>query len=234
MKKLTNSLGMAITIFLMLLANSCSKKDSIPGTGGGSGGVLLPSAPNSLSVKSADTALYFNLTIPNTGMAKVTLETDGQTISTTDPTAVVNGKTITFNNLIADRTVTITATNSNEAGNSSKSITFTVKCWSQKTSELNNYGKVKMTLNRVCVDGQQNLPNPNWIIYQPLSDTFMFKANGQSFMGTSTGKWVWVDSNETSINFGAGDVWLITLLPNGFKRTQIKNGYYTEQVFEKV
>lgn len=243
MKKLANSLiGRALT-FLSLLAilNSCSKNESAGG-GAGGGTVLLPTAPSTLYVKIADTAKF-------NGSANLTMETDGQSLETSDPQAVVNGKTITFSNMKGDRTVTITAKNSNEAGISKKTITYTVKGWSEKTTQIDSYGYLKIVSDKSCPDGQQNLPNPTWTygsVWPVISTTWIMYANGSGFTKLASGqmipssvKWHWTNTAETAIDFGdngqgAHDIWNVELNTNGYTRSQIKNGFYTVQVFSNL
>lgn len=241
MKKLANSLiGRALTLLsLLAIFNSCSKNESAGG-GAGGGTVLLPTAPTKLVTKS-DTALYL-------GSATITVtETDAQSIKTSNG-QLVNGS-ITFHNITKDTVIKFIATNSNENGSKSTEFNIVLKCWSQKTTQVNNYGFYKLTSSKSCPDGQQNLPNPQWTygaVWPTISETWIMYANGSGFTKLASGqmipssvKWHWTDINETAIDFGdngqgAHDVWNVVLESNGYTRSQIKNGYYTVQVFVRI
>ena len=246
MKKFINSIWVCL-ITLAMFAVGCSKT-------GGSGSVPAPpipppidksppSAPLTITV-AADTALF-------NGPSTLRITTDGQSTMAGSKT-VANG-VVTFDSLTKDTTINIVSTNTNAYGSSAKTIAFTIKVWSKRTTQVNNIPPHHFISSKSCIAGTENSPNVVWINFDPAQlpcDSYKLFANGGGLLiygpcrvspnvpGTvfvySAGKaWHWADANETKMDFGDNIIWDITLNPTGFTRTKTNNGSFMVDVFSQ-
>ncbi len=229
MKRILNLLGV-----LLLLLTACSKTETQNTTGGGGVSPVPPLVPT-LSLK-ADTALC-------NGSAIITVTSNAQSVININNNQVVNGSVV-ITGLTKDSVVSFIAKNTNGTLIASATASIIVKCWSAKTTQLQSYTPLGMISSKSCIAGTENDPNTTW--YDgPIDPNFWIKffanGGGQTNLWTySAGKgWAWADPDEKSIAFGIDangnltEIWNVTLLPNGFDRTQVKNGYYTIQKFRE-
>ena len=238
MKK-SNSINICFIILAIVLLG-CSKDNVSSPSPTPPPAKPLPATPTTLTV-TADTALF-------NGSSTVKVITDAQLVQVGGIT-VLNG-TITFTSLKKDTTLTFIATNTNANGSSSKTIAFTIKVWSLRTTQVNNYTPVHFVSSKSCIAGTENSPTVVWSVFNPSNlpcDSYKFYANGRfeltygpcrifpdvpGTVHTSGTRWIWSNPNETAIDFGS-DIWDITLNYTGFTRTQTSNGYYTIQVLSQ-
>ena len=236
MKK-SNSINICFLI-LAIVFGSCRKDNVSSPTPTLPPAKPLPATPT--LTLTADTALF-------NGSSTVKVVTDAQLVQVGGNT-VLNG-TITFTGLTKDTVLTFIATNTNANGSSSKTIAFTIKVWSKKTTQVNNLPLHHLISDKSCIAGTENSPNVIWyiaIVSQLPCDSYKLFANGGGLLiygpcrvapnvpGTvfvyPAGKaWQWTDASESAMDFG-NDVWNITLNPTGFTRTQTKNGYFMVNV----
>ena len=240
MKK-SNSINICFLI-LAIVFGSCRKDNVSSPTPTLPPAKPLPATPT--LTLTADTALF-------NGSSTVKVVTDAQLVQVGGNT-VLNG-TITFTGLTKDTTLTFIATNTNANGSSSKSVDFTLKVYSQKTTQVNNLPLHHFISSKSCIAGTENSTNVVWSVFNPAQlpcDSYKLFANGGGLLiygpcrvspkipGTvivypQGAAWHWTDANETAMDFGVNEIWDIILNPTGFTRSQTKNGYFTIQVLSQ-
>ena len=230
MKKLISLRKASFFLMTLSLIMSCSKKEGTtpppiinPPTGGG--GTPTPTVkPSYLDLKADDTTVVYG------GSAKITISTDGDTVTRDLTGEPVNGS-ITINNIKGDSTISLTS----KSGDRTMTKTIRLHSFSPNTSKMMGYTPLHMTFYKSCPAGAENLVPIVWTDsgFIDLSFRIQFLAQNRTQSTNGPGYWYWTDFNENAINFGANDVWRIILYADGFDRWQIKNGYYTLQKFRQ-